>query len=229
MCGDFLKGQTVPAEGAGRGRASSRGAGPGGREEALPGQCPSRAGRGVAEGPGPGRTWSSRGGRRAGVGAAASTKGAAGTGAAAVPGRGERRRGGQEPRSGAGAAARAVRARPPVRGSGDAWGSLRLFLGLREACLGLNSLRLGFESQLGPGPLSPGRRKEQPPSLPLPLPPPVHLSRKPPGGGEGARGQRAGGARPGRSSPAFVRGERGKRLQGRPAELLAGRGRMAAS
>lgn len=153
MCGDFLKEQTVPAEGAGRGRASSGGAGPGGGEAALPGQCPSRAGRGVAGGPGPGRTWSSRGGGRAGAGAAASTKGAAGTGAAAAPGRGERRRGGQEPRSGAGAAARGVRARPPVRGSEDAGGSLRLFSGLREACLGVNSLRLGFESQLGPGPL----------------------------------------------------------------------------
>lgn len=246
MCGDFLKGQAVPAEGAGRGRAGSRGAGPGGGEAALPGKCPSRAGRGAAGGPGPGLNLQQQprreaGGRRS---RRKKTKGAAGAGAAAAPGRGERRRGGLEPRggAGAGAAARGVRARPPARlrvrarprvwGWGDAWGSLRLFSGLREACLGANSLCLGFGSQLGPGPLSPGRRKEQPPSPRCICP----GSRR--GGGEGARGQRAGGggspARPGRRSPparppAFVRGERGKRFQGRLAELLAGRGGMAVS
>lgn len=70
---------------------------------------------------------------------------------------------------------------------------------------------LGFESQLGPGPLSPGRRKEQPPSLP-----PVHLSRKPPGGGEGARGQRAGGARPdpARARPPLCEGSGGSASRG---------------
>lgn len=103
---------------------------------------------------------------------------------------------------------------------------------LREACLGVNSLCLGFESQLGPGPLSEGRRKEQLPPSSLPSLPPVHLSRKPPGrrgGGAGAEGRGGPGPAAARRPPAFVRGARGKRLQGWLVELLAGRGGMAVS
>lgn len=98
MCGDFLKGQAVPTEGARRGRAGGEAAEPGpaaGRR-----LCPGNALSGPAAGtPGPGLTCSSRDAKRAGVGDAAKTKVAAGAGAAAAPGRGERRRGGRAGRS----------------------------------------------------------------------------------------------------------------------------------
>lgn len=112
----------------------------------------------------------------------------------------------------------------------------RLFSGLREALPGCKFLvvwlwRASWDLGLS---LSAGRRKEQPPSLPslslFPLPPPrasVQEAGGRRGGGSGGRGPGVlcsplpCPARPGRSAPAFVRGQRGKRSQGRPAELLA--------
>lgn len=125
----------------------------------------------------------------------------------------------------------AVRARPRMLGLGDAWGSLRLFCGLREARLGENSLCLCFESLFGPGPLSLGRRKEQ---HPLPFPPSPRCicpgSRRAEERVRGGRGPGGPGPAAARCPPACLcaRGA-GKRLQGRLAELLAERGGMAVS
>lgn len=83
-----------------------------------------------------------------------------------------------------------VRARPPVRGSGDAWGSLRLFWGLREACLGVHScvwvLRASWDLGLS---RQAGGRSSPPPSLFPSLPPCICPgSRRAEGRGRGGRG-----------------------------------------
>ncbi|KAM9611450.1 uncharacterized protein ACIBXB_000020 [Morphnus guianensis] len=225
----LLKGAGCPRRGSGARAGREPGPAAGRR------LCPGNALPGPAAGPrgDPARvlTCSSRDARRAGVGAAAKTKGAAGAGAAAGPGRSERRRGGLEPRGGAGAAARGVRARPAACacpaarvGLGRRVGELAPVFRAPGSLPGCKFLVSGFWEPVGTG-ASLAKQEEGaappvPPSLSLSPPSPRCIcpgSRR--GGGEGARGQRAGGGSPARPPlaarpAAFVRGSGGSASRG---------------